>query len=106
MNAGRVLVRREKDRQQLGHGHPRIRHADEDFLRRSKLAGHEDGGGLALFGGGEVGFFFGEGEVAGSGVVGRREAGQFNRAVAEDFAPELFRNLRNCERHGALGLGF
>ncbi len=93
MNTRRELVRREKHRQQPRHSHPRIRHANEDFLCRGKLARHKNGGSLALLGGGEVRFFFGEGEVASFGAVRRGDAGDFHRAVTEDFAPDSFRNL-------------
>jgi hypothetical protein len=100
MNAGRVLVGRKKDRQQPGHGDSRIRHADENFFRRGDLAGHKNGGSLALFRDGQIRGFFSEGEVAVSGGVGRGKAGQYHRAVTNDFAVEPFRNLRNCEGHG------
>jgi len=61
-----VLVRREKERQHPGHGHARVPHADEDFPRRRERFRYEDGGGLALFGSGEVGSLLSESEVAGT----------------------------------------
>ncbi len=103
MNAGRLLVRREKERQDPGHGHARVSHADEDFLRRRKRFRYEDGGGPALFGSGEVGFLLSESEVAGPGTVGGRKTGELDRTVAEDFAPELFSNLGSGECHRMLG---
>ena len=99
MDAGRRLIRREKERQHPGHGHPRITHADEDFLRWPERFRHENGSGLALFGGGKIGFFFGKGEIAGASAVGGREPGELDRAVAEDFAPKLFRNLSSSNGH-------
>ena len=78
MNAGWLLVRREKERQHPGHGHARVPHADEDFLRRRERFRYEDGGGLALFGSGEVGFLLSESEVASPGTVGGREAGELD----------------------------
>src|SRR5207247_826376 len=95
MDAARVLVGREEERQHARDGNPGIRDADERFGGGGEVAGNDDGGGGALFGGGEVGFLFGEGEVTGTGEVGGGEAGQFDGAVAADFGAELFGDLRN-----------
>ena len=99
MNAGRLLIRREKERQHAGHGHPGVPHANEDFLRRRERLRNEDGGGLALFGGGEVGFLLGKSQVAGPGAIGGGEAREPGRTVTDDFALELFRNLSSSKWH-------
>ena len=59
----------------------------------------QDGRSLALFGSGKIDFFFGKGEIAGAGAVGGSKPGQLDRAVAEDFAPKLFRNLSSSNGH-------
>ena len=99
MNADRRLFRRKKKRQHPGHGHPRITHADENFFRGRECFRHKNGRGLAFFGGGEMGFLFGKGQIAGTGAIGGREAGELDRAVAEDFTPKLFCNLSSSDRH-------
>jgi hypothetical protein len=53
-----------------------------------------------LLGGGEVGGILGEGQLTGPRAVGRREAGELDRAVAGDFPVELFGNLSSSEGHG------
>ena len=75
MDAAGVFLRREKDRQHSGHSYSGIWDTDENFLRRHAGGDHEDGGSLALFGGGKVGCFLGESQVAGSRAVDRRQAG-------------------------------
>ena len=59
----------------------------------------EDGGGLALFGGGEVGFILGEGEFAGARVLGWSQAGDLDGAVADDFGVESLGDLSSREGH-------
>ena len=73
------------------------------FCDEAKFPGHENRGGLALFGGGEVSVLLGERQVAGPGAVGRCETGQVHRAVAEDFALEFFGDLGSSEWHGVMG---
>ncbi len=60
----RVFLRREEDGQHPGQGHPGVGDTNENFTGRNKGPGHQDGGGLALLGGGEVGGILGEGELA------------------------------------------
>ena len=56
-----------------------------------------------MLGGGKIGFLFSEREVTRPGAVGGCKAGQFRRAVAKDFPPELFGDLLGSERHGVMG---
>ena len=99
MDPRRIGVRRKKERQEFRHGRAGVRHTDEHFRGGSEFARHENRRGQTLLGGGEVGFLFGEREVAGLGAVGGSEAGQYDRAVAKDFALEFFRDLGGCECH-------
>ena len=70
MDAARVFLRREEDGQHLGQGHPGVGNTNEDFTGRNKGAGHENGGGLALLGSGEVRGILSEGQFAGRRAVG------------------------------------
>ena len=38
-------------------------------------------------------------EVAGARIVGGSETGEWHFAIADDFTPNFFRDLSNCERH-------
>ena len=102
MDALRVFLRWEKERQHSGDGYARIWHANEDFLRRRESPGHEDGGSRALFSDRKVRFFLGESQVADSSAVGRRQAGKLDRTISENLAPELLGNLSSSERHGGM----
>ena len=104
VDAKRGFVRRKERGQDAGDGDAGIGHADENLGRRGERAGDEDGGGGAGFGGDEVRFLVGEGEVARTREVGGGETCQRGRGVADDFAPELFGNLCNGEGHGSEGL--
>src|SRR5438552_3367298 len=93
MDALRMFFLWEKQRQHSGHGDAGVGDTDENFLRGGERAGYKDRGRVALFGGHEVAFLLSEGQVPRSGAVGRRQAAQFNGAVANDLAFELFRDL-------------
>jgi hypothetical protein len=106
MDALWVFLRWKKEWEHSGDGYTRIWHANEDFLRRRESAGHEDGRSRAFFSSRKVSFFLGESQVADSSAVGRRQAGQLDRTISEDFAPELLRNLSSSERHGGMDSRF
>ena len=82
-----------------GHSHAGIGHFDQYFRGGREIAAHQNGAGLTLLGSGEIGFFLGEREIPGAGVVGGSEAGDFDGTVAQNPALELFRNLRSCKMH-------
>ena len=85
------------------HGYTRIRHTNDDFFRRSKIVINQYRRGRTLLCRGKVGLFLGKREIASLGVIGRREAGQLDRTVAEDFSAEVLRDL--VRRKGNKGMG-
>lgn len=81
-----------------------IGHADENLFREGKLrAGDKDGGGLALLGGREVGFFLRQREITRAGAVGGREPRHHDRTVSKNRTLELFGNLGCGKRHIGMG---
>ena len=80
MNARRKAGFREKHAQRPGKRHPRVGHPDHDFARRRKFLARNDGGGVALLGGGEVLRVLGKGQVAGFGGVRRGKTASGRRS--------------------------
>jgi hypothetical protein len=103
MDAFGMFLRWEKKWQHSRHGYTRIRHTNDDFFRRSKIVINQYRRGRTLLCRGKVGLFLGKREIAGLGVIGRREAGQLDRTVAEDFSAEVLRDL--VRRKGNKGMG-
>ena len=97
MDAARVFLGREEERQHARQRHPGVRHTNEHLAGGGRWLGHEDRGGLALFGSGEVSGVLSEREFAGSRAVGGRKASKLDRAVAHDFALDFFGNLSGSE---------
>ena len=65
------------------------------------MAAHENRGGSALLGLGEVVLILGEGQMPGLRLVGGGKAGDLNRSIAKEFGPELFSQLGSGESgHG------
>src|SRR5215472_18692873 len=99
MDASRVTLGRKEERKGSGYGYAGVCHADEHLAAGSKRFRHEDGRGLAPFGGGKVGGVLSESKFARPGMIGRREAGEQNRAVADHLALEFFGQLRCGKGH-------
>ena len=99
MNSGGRRFRWEKYGQHPGHGHAGVGHANEDLFGGSDGAGigDDDGGGLAEFGGGEVGCILGKRQIARPRAIGGGKTREQNRGVADDFALELLRNISSGE---------
>ena len=103
MDAFGMFLRWEKEWQHSRHGYTRIRYTNDDFFRRSKIVTNQYRRGRTLLCRGKVGLFLGKREIASLGVIGRREAGQLDRTVAEDFSAEVLRDL--VRRKGNKGMG-
>jgi len=82
MNARRESRVGKKQRQHLGEGDPGVRHPDKHLDARGKITRHEDGRGRAGVRPLKKGVIFREGQVAGTRLVGGREAGQDDRAIS------------------------
>src|SRR6266404_3822561 len=91
--------RRIKQGQHSRHGYACIRHPNEDLLRGFECIAHQNSSSRTLLNGGKVSWFLGEGEIACLRMIGRCEAGQPDRAVSDDLAMELIRNLSCGERN-------
>src|SRR6266403_2401711 len=98
MDARGSAFRRIKQGQHSRHRYTCIRHPDEDLLRGFECIAHQNSRSRTLLSGAKVRWFLGEGEIACLRVIGRREAGQPDRAVSDDLAMELIRNLSCGER--------
>jgi hypothetical protein len=90
MNSGGKFLFREKQRERLRKRDPRVRDLNEDFFCGRKFLVGDDGGRGAFFCAGEIIFIFGEGEVAGLRVFGKRETFQDGVGVAGDMSLEIF----------------
>src|SRR5260370_38608047 len=98
MDARGSALRRIKQGQHSRHRYACIRHPDEDLLREFERIAHQNSRSRTLLSDGKVRWFLGQGEIACLRVIGRREASQPARAVSDDIAMKLIRNLSCGER--------
>src|SRR5260221_4462802 len=95
MDARGSALRRIKQGQHSRHRYACIRHPDEDLLREFERIAHQNSRSRTLLSDGKVRWFLGQCESACLRVIGLREGSQPDRAVSDDLAMELIRNL-NC----------
>src|SRR5262249_23691453 len=94
---------REKQRQDFRKRNAGIGNPNQNLARGVKGAVHDDRRSCALLGSGEIILVLSEGQVARLGAVGGGEAVEHKGGVAQDLAPQVFRDFSSGKRHAKAG---